>query len=183
MRLGRELMLCSVVCGAVPLSACHGDPNPAPTGSVMHLSAAPAVKRGPSAEELTSGMVEAVSPGSSTVPVAVKFALGARPVVGQPLEAVIAVMPQINAESVTLRAVSSNGLQLAASVVPIDMPSVEPGQVYKHSIEVTPTGDGLQLLELSVALKHDDMTETRTFSVPIIVATTAELAQAPSPAH
>jgi hypothetical protein len=34
---------------------------------------------------------------------------------------------------------------------------------------VTPTADGVLLLGLTVSLKHDDMTESRAFSIPLIV--------------
>ena len=49
------------------------------------------------------------------------------------------------------------------------MPALEAGQVYRQSIKVTPTADGVLLLGLTVSLKHDDMTESRAFSVPLIV--------------
>ena len=44
-----------------------------------------------------------------------------------------------------------------------------PAQVYRHSIKVTPTADGLYLLTLSVSLQHDQTTESRVFAVPILV--------------
>jgi hypothetical protein len=42
--------------------------------------------------------------------------------------------------------------------------------VYRLSIPLTPTADGVHLLGLSVSLKDDDSSEARSFSVPIIVA-------------
>jgi hypothetical protein len=41
--------------------------------------------------------------------------------------------------------------------------------VYRQSIQVTPTADGVLLLSLAISLKHDELTESRVFSIPLIV--------------
>jgi hypothetical protein len=115
-------------------------------------------------------MVEAVTVGKSTVPVAVKFDLSVRPTVGQPLEVSLAVLPRIGADPAVLAVDESAGLQLAPGSARIEIPAVQPGQVYRQTVTVTPTAEGVQLLGVQVSLKHDDMSETRTFSVPVIVA-------------
>ncbi len=56
-----------------------------------HISAPVAVKKGPTAAELTAGMVEAASQGKSQWPVQLKFELQQRPTVGQPLEINVAL--------------------------------------------------------------------------------------------
>ena len=154
---------------AVLLAACHDEPKQAPAATAAP-AAAPVVKRGPTPDELTAGMVEAVTIGKSTAPVAVKFDLPQRPSVGKRFEIVIAVLPQIAASSAMVQVVGSDGLQLAPNLAPIEIPSLDPGQVYRLSIPVTPTADGVHLLGLSVSLKQDDSAESRSFSVPIIVA-------------
>jgi hypothetical protein len=87
------------------------------------------------------------------------------------------LLPQA-AGSATLQVSGSDGLQLAPGVGPVEIPSVEATQAYRVTIATTPTIAGVQLLGLSVALTHDDSTETRTFSIPLIVATAAEAAAA-----
>ena len=156
---------------AVLLAACHGESKQAPAVTLAPAASAPAaVKRGQSPEELTAGMVEAVTIGKSTAPVDVKFDLPKRPSVGTRFEIVIAVLPQIAANSAMVQVVGSEGLQLAPNFAPIEIPSLDPTQVYRLSIPVTPTADGVHLLGLSVSLKQDDLAESRSFSVPIIVA-------------
>src|ERR1700726_4052349 len=156
---------------AVLLAACHGEPKQAPAVTLAPAASAPAaVKRGQSPEELTAGMVEAVTIGKSTAPGAVKFDLPKRPSVGKRFDVVIAVLPQIAASSAMVQVVGSEGLQLAPNFAPIEIPSLDPTQVYRLSIPVTPTADGVHLLGLSVSLKQDDLAESRSFSVPIIVA-------------
>jgi hypothetical protein len=41
--------------------------------------------------------------------------------------------------------------------------------VYHQSIEVTPATEGVLLLGLTVSLKQGDMTDSRVFSIPLIV--------------
>jgi hypothetical protein len=155
---------------AVLLAGCNGESKQAPAVTPAPAASAPVVKRGPTPEELTAGMVEAVTVGKSTAPVAVKFDLPQRPSVGKRFEIVIAVLPQIAANSAMVQVSSSEGLQLPPNTAPIEIPSLDPAQVYRLNIPLTPTADGVHLLGLSVSLKEDDVTESRSFSVPIIVA-------------
>jgi hypothetical protein len=154
----------------VLLAACHGEPKQAPAVTAAPAAVAPVVKRGPTPEELTAGMVEAVTIGKSTAAVAVKFDLPQRPSVGKRFDVVIAVLPQTAASSALVQVVGSEGLQLAPNFAPIEIPSLDPTQVYRLSIPLTPTADGVHLLGLSVSLKQDDLAESRSFSVPLIVA-------------
>ena len=167
----------SIVLGlaVMALAACGRDTGPAPEApAAPHVKAAPVVKRGPSPEELTAGMVEAVTIGKSTVPVNVKFDIAEAPVVGRPVEVVVAVMPQVSADHAVLTVTPSAELPFPAGADgPIEMPSVEPDQVYRLNVKLTPAVEGVQLLNLSVALQHDDVTESRVFSIPVIVAAAA----------
>jgi hypothetical protein len=165
----RLLVLCSA---AVAIGGCHRDSNQAPPANPASRAntapAAPARRAQP--QESTTGMVEAVSQGKSQASVTLKFDLLQRPAVGQPLEIAIALLPQIAAGPATIDVSGSAGVQLAAGDAQIEFPSVEAAQVYRRSIMVTPSVDGVQFVTLSVSLKHDEITDSRVFSVPIIVA-------------
>lgn len=152
-------------------SACHQDsgtpqqPTPAP-----HVSRVPvAAKKGPSAAELTAGMVEAAGQGKSQLPVQLKFDVKQRPTLGQTLDIDIAVIPQIDAGAAGIQVTGGDGLTLAPGLNQFDLPAVEAGQVYRQSVKVTPTADGVLLLSLNISLKHDETTESRAFSIPLIV--------------
>jgi len=173
MKVDDELWMAGLLCGMALLCGCHGDSSQAPVVQAPHAKVAVPTKRGPTPAELTAGMIEAVTLGKSTVPVDVKFNLPDRPVIGQSAELVVAVMPQIDADLAVLTVVGSSSLVLAPGGGPIEMPTVDPTQVYRHNIQLTPTAEGVQLLELTVSLKHDDVVETRTFAIPLIVAPTA----------
>jgi len=158
-------------CVAALLAACQRQTAATPAATpAVNAANTVAPPPGPTAAEQTAGMVEAVTVGKSTVPVAVKFDLSARPTVGQPLQVSLAVLPRIGADPAVLAVDDSAALQLAPGSAPIEIPAVQPGQVYRQTVTVTPTVDGVLLLGVQVSLKHDEISETRTFSVPVIVA-------------
>jgi hypothetical protein len=167
MKTARVLMLVTLAM----LSACHQESAPAPQPAPKpRVSSAPVIaKKGPSAADLTAGMVEAASQGKSQLPVELKFDLRQRPALGQALDIDIAVVPQIDASPANIQVTGGDGLTVAQGPNQIDLPAVEAGQVYRQSVKVTPTADGVLLLGLTVSLKHDEMTESRAFSIPLIV--------------
>jgi hypothetical protein len=81
---------------AAMVSACHGDSG-TPDTNKPQLNTAAAVKKGPSAQELTAGMVEAASSGKSQLAVQLKFDLPQRPIVGRTIDVNLAILPQIDA--------------------------------------------------------------------------------------
>jgi hypothetical protein len=156
---------------ATALCACHGDPDPSPESRPTPRSNGNAnVKKGPTAQELTVGMVEAASLGKSQVPVELKFDVLQRPAVGHALEVALALLPQIAASPATLQLTGSDGLTLAAGSGTLEIPSVETAAVYRRTVKLTPSAEGMQFLDVTVTLKHDEMSESREFSVPLIVA-------------
>jgi hypothetical protein len=143
-------------------------PNPA----VRH-SAPVVVQHGPTVDELTAGMVEAATQGKSQAPVGLKFDLLRRPVQGEPLEISIALLPREPAGSATVEVISPEGLPVAPEERKFEFDSLEAAQVYRRTIRLTPTGEGVFLLTLTVNLKRDQLADTRVFSVPVIVAANA----------
>jgi hypothetical protein len=159
-----------MLCAAAAVSACNGDSGtPAQPVSTPHFSRPVVAKKGPSAAELTKGMVDAVSQGKSQAAVALKFDLRQRPTLGQPLDIDIAVVPQTDAGAGEIQVTGGAGLTVAVAANQIEMPAVEAGSVYRQSVQVTPTGDGVLLLGLTISLKHDEVSESQAFSIPLIV--------------
>lgn len=162
---------------AALLGACNGASTPPPVAQLLPKSkprTAPVpAKRVATPEEMTVGMVEAVSLAKSNVPVGMKFQLSDRPTLGMPLDVLVALLPQEGADSATLRVSGSEGLELTAGATSQEIPTIEAAHAYKESFTVTPTTEGVQLLTLTVDLKHDESSESRSFSVPLIVAPAA----------
>jgi hypothetical protein len=174
----RVILLLAIACAA----ACHRNPGSAPTASVkpkggVH-AAAPSQTLDP--QQLTAGMVEAVAQGKAQAPIDVKFDLLQRPVQGQPLDVAIALLPQAAARSATVVVTGSDGLKVDQGEEQFEFPAVEAAQVYRHSIKVTPTTEGLYLLTLSVSLQHDQTSDSRVFSVPILVGNGGGSVSAPA---
>ena len=169
MTYARVLLLCAVAA----LAACHGDSGQSSSAKAAPAQHAAAAKKGPTAEDLTAGMVQAVSQGKSQVPVSIKFDLLQRPAVGRALDIDIAMLPQITADQATVQVTASDGLNVADDSRQVDFAAVEATQVYRHTISVTPTAAGVYFVEFAVTLAHDAISESRSFSVPIIVEVAA----------
>ena len=107
--------------------------------------------------------------GKSSLPLDMKFELADRPKIGQVLEINLAFVPQIAGGPVTVQVTDSDGLDAVQGDKQFEISEVEAGEVYRHTLHMTPTTDGVLLINLSVALKHDEVTDSKAFSVPVIV--------------
>lgn len=158
-----------LLCATAAVSACSKDtPAPASTAAPGAPLIAPEAKKGPSAAELTTGMVQAASAGKSQVPVELKFELTSRPKVGQPLDINLALISHIDAGAASLHVTAADGLNLGTEGTELDLPAAQAGEVYRHSLRVTPTAEGILIVGVTVSLKHDEVTDQRIFSIPII---------------
>ena len=153
------------------LIACHhdsGQPQKPNTAAKAHAPVA--APRASKPGEMTTGMVEAASQGKSQLPVSIKFDLLQRPTVGQPLDIDLALVPQVAAGAARIEVASADVLQVADGDSKIEVPALDANQVYRHSITLTPLAEGVLLLNLNVTLKREELSDSRIFSVPIIVA-------------
>jgi hypothetical protein len=160
-----------LLCAVAALSACSRDSSStsADNAATHAKPKTPSSARpGPTAAEQTAGMVQAATQGKSQLPVELKFDLGARPKVGQVLEINLALIAQIPANSITLQANGADDLTVAPEAGQFEIPAEEAGGVYRQTLKVTPNAEGVSLVGVTVSLKHDDITEQRVFSIPII---------------
>ena len=160
-----------ILCVVAALSGCNRDSGGAPAAqAVMHVKprTPAAVKPGATAAEQTAGMVQASSQGKSQVPVELKFDLAQRPKVGQPLEINLALIAQISASPATIQVSGADDVSVAAGANQFEIPSEEAGEVYRHTVSVTPNAEGVVLVGVTVVLKHDELVDQRAFSIPII---------------
>lgn len=165
MRVRTILVLCSVL-----LVACNRD---AANALIAKVSSTPKTsqlgKRGPNAEQQTAGMTLAVGIGKATLPLQLKFELANRPKAGEALGINLALLPQIPADSATIQVNPSDGVEVSKAMGEIAVPALDEGGVYRESLIVTPTKDGILLVGVNLTIKHDDIEETKGYSVPIIV--------------
>jgi hypothetical protein len=166
--IGIQVLL---LCAVAGLSACSRDSEPAPASSAaaqVKPKAPAVVRRGPTAAEQTLGMVQAAAQGKSQLPIELKFDLGSRPKVGQVLQIDLALISQISASPATIQVNAADGLSLAPGASQFEIASEEAGEVYRQAVNVTPNAEGILLLGVTVSLKHDELTDQRVFSIPIV---------------
>jgi hypothetical protein len=85
------------------------------------------------------------------------------------LEINLALVPRVAGGPATVQISGADGLDAAQSDKQFEIAEVEAGEVYRHTLRVTPTADGVLLVNLTVLLNHDEVSDSQVFSVPIIV--------------
>lgn len=168
MSIIRLLLMCAALC----LGACGGESGGGTDpGPHLHKNKSARVdKPGPTREQQTAGMVSAASPARSAEIADLKFDIATRPEAGKPLEVQLALLPLTEAPSASLELSGSDGLSLAADQTVVNFNDIARTRVYRSSVSVTPAAEGIYFLTVAVAFKNPDFTDTRSFTVPIIVA-------------
>jgi hypothetical protein len=157
-----------LLCTAALLGACHQDSGSAPATAAAPQAKAPIAKAGPSAADQTAGMVEAAVQGKSVLPAQLKFELPQRPKVGQVQPINLAFIAQVPGNPATIQVSGADGLSVDPGASQLDIPATEAGEVYRHTVNITPTSEGVLLLAVKLSLKHDEMTDAKSFLIPII---------------
>jgi hypothetical protein len=169
-KLKLEVAQVLLLSAAVTLSACHRNPsgaaaNPAPQ---IKPNAPVALKAGATVAEQTLNMVEASAQGKSQLPVQLKFELTQRPKVGQALDINLALIPQVDGSPAIIKVTGGDGLTMGANATEFDIPAATAGGVYLQTVNVTPGAEGILILGVTVSLKHDEVTDLKSFAVPLI---------------
>jgi len=164
--IAQGLLLVAVV----TLGACHKDSSGAAANPAPQIKPkAPVVPRpGATVAEQTLNMVEASAQGKSQLPVQLKFELTQRPKVGQALDINLALIPQIDASPAIIKVNGGDGLTVGSETTEFAIPAAAAGELYRQTVNVTPAAEGILILGVTVSLKHDEVTDLKTFSVPLI---------------
>ena len=159
------------MCGAMlVLAACGGSKKVDTADQLAAKNAAAAAKQHPSTSaEQTATMVQAPTSGKATAPMQLKFELAERPVAGQTVDMGLALMVTVPAQSVTLHLADAPGIVYADAA---DRPlgAVVPDTVYRQDIKLSAVAEGVYFVGVTAIMSRDTLTETRNFSIPIIVS-------------
>lgn len=152
------------------LSAC-GHSTPAPSAQTGGVRPKAVVS---DANALSVDMVAAVSQGGSGTPIAMRFRLASRPVVGSPVRIDVALIPAADAEVSHIHAtfVPGDGLQLGSDRS-VDITDPTPGQAVEQEVTVTPQQPGVLSLSATVLVEMDTGSIARTYTVPLIAVPAA----------
>jgi hypothetical protein len=118
------------------------------------------------------GAATSVKPGSSPIPVQVKFALLGRPDVAQPVDIDLAIVPTAsNLDRISGKVEGEEGLELVGSgeLEPADKP-VENTPI-ERTIKVLPKKNGIYLLTAVVSVDMGGQISTQSYSIPVIAGT------------
>jgi hypothetical protein len=171
----RGFFLGALVAG-VMLAACGDSPSDA--GTVPTASNKPSASK---ADVLPPEMVAAVSAGNNASVVGVHFALGAPPVVNQPLPVDIAIVPHREFTSLIAHFDAHGGLAVTVGNMLDAGTSLPPEKVIKHQLVLLPREAGVFMVTVAIDSLGQEGNMTRIFSIPVIVAAQAPPAPAPEP--
>lgn len=155
---------------ALLLGACGSGDNPSSATSSYNAKARKAqqAKAKAGAEDL-SDMVAAVTAAKSGPPVEVKFALGQKPEVGQPLDVNVAVVPGAPPPlSISVTFQSVDGLEIVSGGDPVKVDKPADGTPIRRTVKVLPKQDGIFSVSAVVTLTEPHESPVRTFEIPII---------------
>jgi len=119
-------------------------------------------------------MVAAVSPGGSTPPIAMKFRLGARPVVGTPVQLVVELIPAADAaiEHIHASFQPGEGLQLQSDRT-VDISDPRAGEALLRELILVPQQAGVLSLTATIEIDLVSGSIARTYSIPVVAGASA----------
>ena len=125
------------------------------------------------ADTLSRNMVAAVTsvkPGSTALPIQVKFELGQRPEVAQPLEVTIAIVPlSPNLDRIYGKVEGEEGLEVVDSPELSGLEKPAEGEPLQHVFKVLPKQDGIYTLTATLSgVDSAGQVTTQAYAIPII---------------
>lgn len=115
------------------------------------------------------GGVTSVKPGSSPLPLQLKFDLRERPQVAQPLDVDLAVIPLSGAiDRVFGKVVGEEGLELVGGGDLQEATKPPEGVPIQYSVKVLPKTDGIYTLTANISVDSGGVISTQTYTVPVI---------------
>lgn len=168
MRHSRSFFPLALVFGLLAAAAGCGSQNaPAPA-----QAKAPApVRKAPSpADSLSPYLVAAVTTAKSGASLLqVKFEVGARPVVGEPVDVDLVIVPAADhIEEISGTVSGDDGLEVVSggTIAPAEKPAF--GTPIHHSLKVRAKRDGVFTLSAAVTVSADGQTLAPVYSMPLI---------------
>jgi hypothetical protein len=135
-------------------------------------------KPAPSGED---ALANAVVVGKAVAPVMLKYDLPAKPAVGQPFEIALTFLPRQAADALDAEITGMPGLTVVTGGA-VHFEPVEHNGRYVAKVLANADAEGLYYLGVVARMVSKVQTETRAFSVPVVVGKPAANAEKPAPA-
>jgi hypothetical protein len=173
---------CALAVAATGLLWACGSHEATPGAKASH---GPTAKRAPKVDDGSRNLVSAVAANkSTTMPLQVKFALKARPDVGQPVDIDLVMVPlsgSVDRLSGKIEAGDGLEVQDGAQITPVDRP-VE-GTAIHHTVRILPKHDGIFTFNAVLTVDAAGQATTETYAMPVIAgAGLPDLPSSPNPA-
>ncbi len=171
------LLITALLCGCG--SSHEGAQNAtAAKAAKKHLNPADALSRS------MVGAVTQTKPGTAPIPVTVKFGLGGRPDVGQPLQVNLQLLPTAsNLDRIFGRVEGEEGLEIVNSGELAEAQKPVENTPIDRAVEVMPKKDGIYTLTATISVDMGGSISTQTFTFPVIAgAGFTDLGPKPQPA-
>jgi hypothetical protein len=153
------------------ISGCGSADKPASTAapaSVKPHKPKAMVPAKPGEDDL-GDMVAAVSAAKAGPPVELKFALPARPEVGQVMDLDVAVIPRSPVpDSVSVSFQPTDGIDIVDGSQMERVDKLVDGTPIRHVVKILPKRDGIFALTALVSFAASNQDWSRTFSIPVI---------------
>jgi hypothetical protein len=129
----------------------------------------PAAKKPPDAAELAlADMVSAVGSGKPSGDIELKFDLRARPVVGEPVDIDLAIIPVQDLDRVYATFQATDGLELIKGAKTPEVAHPPVGTAISHTLTIVPQRDGVFYVSAVVLANSATESVTHSFSIPVI---------------
>ena|ERR1700733_14611455 len=143
-------------------------------GKVEHAGGAaqhgrPAPKKAPDPAELAlANMVSAVSSGKPSAELELKFELRGRPVVGEPVDIDLALIPAQDLDRVYAIFQAGEGLELTRGGKTAEIDHPPAGIPIPHTLTIVPQRDGVFYVSGVVLTDSPTQSVSHSFSIPVI---------------
>jgi hypothetical protein len=178
--LGRALSL--TVLATLAMACGGGDEKAAAEKAAPAVAAGDVSKQAVAAEAKAAddGLANAVAVGKTAAAVDLKYDLAARPGLGQPFEVELVFVPRVAADALEVQASGMPGLVVAGGA-DAKFDQVVANEKYAAKVLLQVTEPGVYYVGVTAKLVSKVQTDSRTFSVPIIVGELPAV-QKPAPA-
>ena len=166
--LGRALAL--TVLASLAMACGGGDEKAAAEKAAPAVAAGDVSKQAVAAEAKAAddGLANAVAVGKTAAAVDLKYDLAVRPALGQPFEVELVFVPRMAADVLEVQASGMPGLVVAGGA-DAKFDQVVANEKYAAKVLLQVTEPGVYYVGVTAKLVSKVQTDSRTFSVPIIV--------------
>jgi hypothetical protein len=129
----------------------------------------PAVNKGSDARALElADMVSAVGAGKASTDIDLRFALRERPLVGEPVDIDVALVPGRDLDQLYATFSASDGLEVTKGGRMPQIEHPEPGAPISHTVTIVPQRDGIFVVSATVLADSPTNSVSHLFSIPVI---------------